>query len=222
MNNSSIKQYTKSLLVLPGLCLGLLAPLVSQAQGELNPNHVYLFKGEAVGERAISLGDPSNWYTPVENRTGKSAGSKISVAPTDFKGTGDAIQITWNPRKKVDGSLDIGGKAVDLSALKNAAALAIDMRVDVKPDKDIIVRLSCGYPCQADVSIRKMISQMPKNEWFSLPIPLNCFKGKEFDLSKISSPFVITSNGKATISITNIRLEKLAEGDKGCAEEKKE
>jgi len=221
MNNSSIKQYAKSLLVLPGLCLGLMAPLVCQAQAELNPDQVYLFKGEPVGGRVISLGDPSNWYTVVENRAGKSAGSKISVAPTDFKASGDAIQLTWNPRKKVDGTLTIGGSPVDLSALKDVAALAIDMRVDVKPDKDIIVRLSCGYPCQADVSIRKMISQMPKNEWFSLPIPLNCFKGKDFDISKISSPFVITSNGKATISITNIRLEKLAEGDNGCAEEKK-
>lgn len=220
MKNSSIKQYAKSLLVLPGLCLGLLAPLVSQAQAELNPNHVYLFKGEAVG-RTISLGDPGNWYTPVENRTGKSAGNKISVAPTDFKGTGDAIQITWNPRKKVDGIFSIGGTPFDLTAMKDVAALTIDMRVDVKPDKDLQVRLSCEYPCQADVSIRKMISQMPKGEWFSLPIPLNCFKGKEFDLSKISSPFILTSNGKATISITNVRLEKLAEGDNGCAEEKK-
>lgn len=201
--------------LIPGMIASLLIAPGSQAQ-ELNPNQVYLFKGEAVA-RTISLGDPSNWYTPVENHTGKSAGNKISVAPADFKGTGDAIQITWNPRKKVDGVFSIGGSPIDLTPMKDVAALAIDMRVDVKPDKDLQVRLSCEYPCQADVSIRKMIAQMPKGEWFSLPIPLNCFKGKEFDMSKISS-FILTSNGKATISITNMRLEKLADGDKGCVD----
>lgn len=216
MMNSSMKTHRKALLLLPSLCLTSLVSLSIQAQ-DVNPNQVYLFKGEAVS-RTISLGDPSNWYTPVENRTGKSAGNKISVAPTDFKGTGDAIQIIWNPRKKVDGVFSIGGNPIDLTAMKDVAALAIDMRVDVKPDKDIKVRLSCEYPCQADVSIRKMINQMPKNEWFSLPIPLNCFKGEKFDLSKISSPFILTSDGKATISITNVRLEKLADGDKGCAD----
>ena len=207
--------YLKPFLVFPSLCLASLIAFTSQAQ-DVNPNQIFLFKGEAVS-RTISLGDPSNWYTPVENRTGKSAGNKISVAPTDFKGTGDAIQITWNPRKKVDGVLSIGGSPIDLTPMKDVAALAIDMRVDVKPDKDLQVRLSCEYPCQADVSIRKMIAQMPKGEWFSLPIPLNCFKGKEFDMSKISS-FILTSNGKATISITNMRLEKLADGDKGCSD----
>ena len=207
--------YLKPFLVFPSLCLASLIAFTSQAQ-DVNPNQIFLFKGEAVS-RTISLGDPSNWYTPVENRTGKSAGNKISVAPTDFKGTGDAIQITWNPRKKVDGVLSIGGSPINLTPMKDVAALAIDMRVDVKPDKDLQVRLSCEYPCQADVSIRKMIAQMPKGEWFSLPIPLNCFKGKEFDMSKISS-FILTSNGKATISITNMRLEKLADGDKGCSD----
>lgn len=209
MKNSSMKTCLRSLITLTSLCL------TSLSLAQVNPSQVYLFKGEPVA-RTIALGDEINWYLPIENRTGKSAGSKISVAPTDFKGAGDAIQITWNPRKKIDGVIDIGGTPVDLTPFKDIAALTIDMRVDVKIDKDLQVRLSCGYPCQADVSIRKMVGKMPKNEWFSLPIPLNCFKGKEFDLSKISS-FILTSNGKATISITNMRLEKLADGDKGCA-----
>lgn len=217
MNNSSIKTALKSLLIFPSLCLASLIPSISQAQ-ELNPNQVFLFKGEATGGRIISLGDTSNWYTPIENRTGESASNKISMAPVDFKDKSDAIQITWTGRKKTDGVFSIGGAAIDLTPMKDVAALAIDMRVDVKPDKDLIVRLSCGYPCQADVSIRKMISTMPKNEWFSLPIPLNCFKGKDFDMSKISSPFTLTTNGKGTISITNVRLEKLGEGEKGCAD----
>jgi hypothetical protein len=201
------------------LASALLAPL-SQAQS-INPNHVYLYKGELV-QRSIALGDPANWNTNLTGREGKSAGGKVEVSPADFKSKGDAIQIKWSPRKKVVGSFVIAGEVIDLSKLKDTASLTIDMKVDVKPDKDVKVGMSCDYPCLANVSINNMIKPMPKGEWFSLPIPLNCFVGDDFDLAKISGPFTIATDGKFTVSITNIRLEKLAEGDKGCAGEKKE
>ena len=197
-------------------CIGLLAPFASNAQA-LNPNHFYLVKGELIG-RSISLGDPSNWSTNIQEREGTSAGGKISVAPTDFKAKGDAIQLTWAPRKKVQGNLGLYGNPIDLSKYKDAASLTIDMRIDVKPDKNVNIGLDCGYPCRADISINQMIKKMPKGEWFSLPLPLNCFKSDNFDLSKINGPFSIATDGKFTVSITNIRLEKLAEGEKGCTD----
>lgn len=196
----------------------LLAPL-SQAQS-INPNHVYLYKGELV-QRSIALGDPTDWNTNLTGREGKSAGGKIEVSPTDFKDKSDAIQIKWSPRKKVVGSFVIAGEAIDLSKFKDSASLTIDMKVDVKPDKDVKVGMSCDYPCLANVSINNMIKSMPKGEWFSLPIPLNCFAGDDFDLAKISGPFTLATDGKFAVSITNIRLEKLAEGEKGCTGEKK-
>lgn len=200
-------------------CISLLVPLVSHAQTP-NPTYFYLVKGELNG-RTISLGDPSNWSTNIEGRTGKSAGGKISVTPINHNAKDDAIQLTWAPRKKVVGSLGLYGAAIDLSKFKDAASLTIDMRVDVKPDKDVKIAMGCGYPCLADISINAMIKQMPKGEWFSLPLPLNCFKSDNFDLTKIVAPFSITTDGKFTVSIANIRLEKLGEGEKGCVDQPK-
>lgn len=204
----------KSLIALSSLCL--FSPLFSSAQTELNPTYFYLVKGELIG-RSISLGDPSNWSTSLPGREGQSASGKITVAPTDFKATGDAIQINWSPRKKVQGSFGLYGGTLDLAKFKDAASITIDMRVDGKPDKEVKIGLDCGYPCRADIVINSMIKKMPKGEWFSLPLPLNCFKSDNFDLSKINGPFTIATEGKFKVSITNIRLEKLPEGDKGCA-----
>ncbi|PUA27257.1 MAG: glucan-glucohydrolase [Cellvibrio sp. 79] len=200
--------------------LSVIMALPAQAQN-LNPTYFYLVKGELIG-RTISVGDPSNWSTNIQGREGKSAGGKVEVAPIDFKAKGDAIQIKWSPRKKETGNLGLYGNAIDLSKFKDAAALTIDMRIDVKPDKDVKIGLDCGYPCRADLSINGLIKKMPKGEWFSLPLPLNCFKSDNFDLSKIVGPFSIATDGKLTISISSIRLEKLGEGEKGCVEEKKE
>ncbi|QEY19146.1 glucan-glucohydrolase [Cellvibrio sp. KY-GH-1] len=200
--------------------LGVLLASTVHAQN-LNPNHFYMVKGELIS-RNISLGDPSNWSTALQGREGKSAGGKVEVMPIDFKGKGDAIQIKWSPRKSVQGNFALYGNPIDLSKYKNSASLTIDMRVDVKPDKNVNIGLDCGYPCRADLSINRMIKLMPKGEWFSLPLPLNCFKGDNFDLSKINGPFSISTDGKFTVSITNIRLEKLPAGDNGCTEDKKE
>ena len=213
MQNLRFRSF-KSLISLA--CISLFIPLLSHAQAP-NPTYFYLVKGELIS-RTISLGDPSNWSTNIQGREGKSAGDKISVAPIDFKGTDDAIQITWAARKKVQGNLALYGAPIDLSKFKDAASLTIDMRVDVKPDKDVKIGLDCGYPCRADISINAMIKQMPKGEWFSLPLPLNCFKSDNFDLTKINGPFSISTDGKFTVSITNIRLEKLPEGEKGCVD----
>ena len=210
-------RHAQSALVLLACCL--VVPLIARAQdnGGLNPNYFYLVKGELI-QRSIALGDPANWNINLSGREGKSAGGKVAVSPTDFQGTGDAIQIRWSPRKKVVGNLSLFGNSIDLSKFKDAASLTIDMRVDAKPDKDVRVGMSCGYPCQAELSINRMIKTMPKGEWFSLPLPLNCFQSDNFDLSKIVGPFSIVTDGKFTVSITNIRLEKLQEGEKGCAE----
>ena len=204
--------------IIPSLFLSF-APTISQAQdSSLNPHYFYLVKGELI-QRSIALGDPSNWNINLQGREGKSASGKLTVAPIDFQATGDAIQLTWSRRQKVVGSFGLYGSPVDMSKFKDAASLTIDMRVDVKPDKDVKVGLNCGYPCQAEITINSMIKQMPKGEWFSLPLPLNCFKSDNFDLSKIAGPFTMATDGKFTVSITNVRLEKLQEGEKGCVTE---
>lgn len=208
----------------PALLWSLFASLTAlhthAQEANLDPTFYYLVKGQLV-QRSISLGDPTNWSTGIPGREGHSAGDKVIVAPTDFKASGDAIQITWAPRKKIQGNFALYGMPINLSKFKDTASLTIDMRVDVKPDKNVNVGLDCGYPCRADLSINKMIKTIPKGEWFSLPLPLNCFKSDNFDLSKINGPFSLSTDGKFTVSITNIRLEKLPEGDKGCASDEK-
>lgn len=191
----------------------------TQGNTQLNPDHIYLYKGEPVGYRSISLGDPKNWSVSVTSRQGQSEDGAVSIKPVDFKATGDAIQLTWH-KKSVQGNFAIYGNPVDLSKFKDAVYLTIDMRVDEKPKGDVNLGMDCGYPCRADLKINKMIKTMKKGEWFSLPIPLNCLKGETFDLSKINGPLTISTSAPFTLSITNVRLEKMPADDKGCAGDK--
>ena len=207
-------------LAIPLLAVAMAVVPCHSQETNLDPVFYYLVKGQPI-QRSISLGDPTNWSSGIQGVEGQSAGGKVIVAPTSFKSEKDAIQIIWAPRKKMQGNFALYGPSIDLSKYKNTASLTIDMRVDVKPDKNVNVGLDCGYPCRADLPINQMIKSMPKGEWFSLPLPLNCFKSDNFDLSKINGPLSISTDGKFTVSITNVRLEKLPEGDKGCVNEEK-
>lgn len=120
----------------------------------------------------------------------------------------------------MQGNFAIYGNPIDLSAFKDKVYLTIDMRIDEKPKGDVRIGMDCGYPCKADINIKKMIKGMKKGEWFSLPIPLNCLKSDNFDLGKINGPFSMSSNNPFKVSITNVRLEKMPEGEKGCVGDK--
>lgn len=201
------------------ICLFVfVVPSSSYAQDSgINPRFFYMVNGQPVN-RTISLGDPTNWSLNLQGRQGASAGGKIEIVPAEFKAKDDAIRISWNPKKDIQGNLGLYGAPIDISSFKNTASLSIDMRVEKKPNKDVNVGLDCGYPCRADLKINGLIKAMPMNEWFTLPLPLNCFKGDNFDLSKINGAFTISTSGRLTMSIANVRLEKLAEGEKGCVE----
>lgn len=186
-----------------------------QAQVQLNPDFFYFFGGNIIGSRGFSLGDPNKWGVPVTNLSGKSAGNKIEVSPTNYQGENDAIHAVWS-RHKIKGELALYGPPINIEAHKNAAALTFDLNMKRKPNKEVKIGLDCSYPCRAEVSAGNLLRKYPANTWITFPVPLNCFDSKNFDLSKINGVFMISTEGRMEMSIANIRLERLPEGDKGC------
>lgn len=180
----------------------------------LDPRMYYLDKGLPI-QRGILLGDPSNWGLTIEGRAGKSAKGKVEVMPADLKGNGDALQIKWS-KKSEQGNFGLYGAPVNLAPYVQAANLVIDLKVDVTPDMPVTIGMDCGYPCGAQIALNPLLKEIPKGQWISLPIPLNCFKSENFDISKIAGPLVISTAGKFTLSIANVHLEKRSAEDVGC------
>lgn len=197
--------------------LMLAAP--ASAAESINPTHIYLLNGKPVSPWGLSLGDAANWSVPVRDEQGESEGKKIAASPTVFNEEHKALSLVWNGRKKEYGSFGIFGAPIDLSAYKDAVALVLDIRVDRKPDKAVSLGMDCGYPCQGKMNIQRLLQKAPAKQWFSLPIPLNCIKGDNFDLTKINAPLTLGTDGRLEVSLLNVRLEKLQEGDASCKEE---
>ncbi len=190
---------------------------VAEEQPALNPLFFYYFGGETLGDRSFTLGDPSDWSTPLANMSGVSAGHKLEVRPTSFMASGDAIHGIWS-KKEVKGELALVGPPIDLSAVGDLAALTFNIRIDRKPTADVWLAMDCGYPCRAEANITEPLLQQPNSQWFSLPVPLDCFTSNDFDLTRIKGVFLLSTAGAMEVSIADIRLERLPEGEKGCVD----
>lgn len=187
----------------------------SAAGEEFNPNFFYFVNGKIIGSRGITLGDPNKWGLAIDGLNGESASGKIKVRTEDFQSKNDALRLFWS-RKDVKGELGIFGPPINIAAYKDAAALTFDVKVNTQPRESVSVGMDCGYPCRAEYEIGMLLRKLKKDTWTSFPIPLNCLSSSNFDLSKISGVFVISTSGKLDLSIANIRLEKLPEGSVGC------
>lgn len=188
------------------------SPIVSSAP---NPKTSYFKNGQPVGERGFTLGDPSKWGTPVKGLTGQSAGGKIKMTPDTRKSQGDTVRAVWSAAEG-RGELALYGPSIDLSEFKESGALTFDLKVNKAPNQHVSVAMDCGFPCRAEFELGQILQEIPSNSWITFPIPLHCFKGKEFDLSKISGVFLMGTAGALDISIGDIRLAKLPKGGSPC------
>lgn len=207
----------RSGLILILCCIAWLQTVNVRAESQLNPSFFYFINGNVVGPRAVLLGDPNKWGVAVNELRGKSASGKIQVEPEDYQFEDDALRIKWS-KKDIKGELSIFGPEIDISKFKDEAALTFDVKVLKRPRESVMVGMDCGYPCRAEFEVGMLLRKLKKNTWTSFPIPLNCLKSNNFDLSKIGGVFLISTQGKLDLSVANIRLEKLPEGSKSCKE----
>jgi len=92
-------------------------------------------------------------------------------------------------------------QAIDLSRETNAQlSLVIEYRVDLASTAPTFVGIN-----QARVPVTQAL-QGSIGEWRTLAIPLGCFAKAGADMSKVTTPFSLTTSGKLTVAISGIRV----------------
>lgn len=205
-----------------GVLLALSTALLSHSlyADAVNNKINYIVDGKVVSGWTAITGDPEKWWSPLTELKGQSVSGKLVLEPAQFKTPGDAFRLTWVPRKELHAQFSLGGNPIDLKAFENTGALVIAMRVLSSPDKAVNIAMRCGDKCEGKIDISKNVKKLKKEEWILLPIALNCFSMVGADLSKIATPFEISTDGKLSIEISSVRLERLGPDEKGCVADK--
>lgn len=180
-----------------------------------NPDYVFVSQGEAVAHWHWVVADPANWWLPLNGREGQSQGGKVKIAPTDYQAKGDAVRIEW-AKKDTYGSVALAGHTTNLAPFTDKAELVLVARIEHKPKSDVTLSLECGENCSAAVVLNPILKQAPFNEWFVLPVALDCFAAAGAKLEQVATPFKIATTSRFKLSISAAYIQPLAKGDQGC------
>jgi len=102
--------------------------------------------------------------------------------------------------------------ATDLTQYQQAnSTLEFTIRLMDKPslssEQGVYLAMACGDKCLGKVDISKELSLIEVNQWQTLNIDLGCFEKAGADMTKIISPFVLSTASPLNIDFTDVFIK---------------
>ena len=174
----------------------------------------YFRVGKSVFPWAMYAADDAG-KTTIATTRGRSPQGIIQVNSADDGAQENIRTIEWDGRGQAQ--FEIGGNAIDLSR-QTTGDMAIYFRIRRDSDlegKDLTMKVLCGANCKAGTQdLAPSLAATPKGEWQDYQVKLSCF-GEGDDLDQVSAPFVLASDDKLAIALSDVRLVT-NEGAAGC------
>lgn len=144
----------------------------------------------------------------------------LNLDRMDYKAQEDAWKITWFGSDL--GQVLIANQETDLDYSREttgALELAFEVQMIEQSDKPIYLAWGCGISeedCLGELDISKTLSNAPTGEWKTIRTSLKCFADAGADMSKTRIPFLLKTNGKASLAFANVRLDSDQDGKLTC------
>ena len=84
--------------------------------------------------------------------------------------------------------------------------LAVEYRVDQAPESAAYLVVGCGDDCEAVVDVSSELRSAEQGAWVRMDVKLSCFASAGADMSGVTSPFGLRSEGAMGVSISGVRL----------------
>ena len=167
-----------------------------------------VFGGTARDPWRTFVGDSVDWEIEVFGSTATTAGGNLHLKTFDRRIQEDSVELTWQGRGASGSQVYWRSKdSLDVSALASQNGyLVIDIQVAEPPSSAVTLRMDCTYPCNGEVDLTKLLQDAPLLQWEIVAIPLSCFADRGANLSQLSSPAVLFTEGSMTVRISEVAL----------------
>lgn len=210
-----------------GLVLVLVISFTNATAQGLDPNMHYLIKANAVAPWELSLNFGNTLF---ENGSASTVKASLAGEPATKEVENDSILLTWKKRSVENqwGGQDEGAStlnimnkqgAIDLSSVKDQAALVFDIRVLKVPSERVELRMESNWSAKqrGSVPLKSVFKRLKKKQWITVPIPLQCFDNGDLDFSKITTIFMLHTEGKMRLELGDVRLSAFPQDKVKCA-----
>lgn len=138
----------------------------------------------------------------------------LSIAKTDRLAQEDSLKLTW----------DSAGPEMRLTAftpidLSRQTTGAMELAFFVKSFDQNPINLKVGMGCTGSDNCRHAVPlEITSNDWTEKRVNLSCFQKAGMDMTAIGEAFFITSEGKASIGLSEIRIESDIDAKETCGD----
>lgn len=166
---------------------------------------VFFTKGRVPEAWSLSLGEGNSGSTRIVGNSGRSPAGALTIAGIDRNAQEDARRFTWAGTREADVRIE-PNTPLDIAREANGElSMIFQFRVDAKPMSAVI--LSMGSPGKtAAVPITGVLQAARVGAWKSFALPLKCFVAAGVDPHKVTEPLILSTAGKLTLSISDVRL----------------
>ncbi len=125
----------------------------------------------------------------------------------------DAKLVTWSGAGRIEAKASYA-MALPAFAAKDGA-LVFDMAVKTAPGGKVTMTITCGEKCAGEIDVTALFKRLASVPKATVKIPLACFVAKgAADLSKVESPFSVSTDSTFGAAFTNIQIVGGAASDK--------
>ena len=94
--------------------------------------------------------------------------------------------------------------------------LAFDVMVEEMPSASVYAAMRCGEACEGQIDITEALARSTVGEWRTMKLRLPHFADAGADLSHITTPFLLATEGTLALRFAEVRLEPAVEDDDPC------
>ncbi|TWB77481.1 exo-1,4-beta-glucosidase [Nitrospirillum amazonense] len=135
----------------------------------------------------------------------------LALKPVDAGGIqGAGRQLSWTGKGEAAIAVT-GGNGLDLTRQANGAlSLQVDYRVDEAPAGTVWLisgpGSGTGPAAPGALDLTSVLKAAPLGQWQTLKVKLSCFKQAGADLSRVTTPFALSTGGTLRLSLATVRL----------------
>ena len=168
--------------------------------------------GRAATGYGLVLTTPGAGPVDVSGPRTQTRDGTLSAVAEDRFAQEDTKRFEWSAEGSV--RLELASEGLrDLSA--DGLALHLVYAVPVAPQGEVAFVMGCGEACEGRLDVTASLRVAEGKGWREASVPLSCFADAGADLSQISLPLSIESDGPASLSLSDVRIVDAPPGS-GC------
>ncbi|MES3107166.1 glycoside hydrolase family 3 protein [Sphingomonas aurantiaca] len=134
------------------------------------------------------------------------ATKRLTASAVDRRRQEDARAFVWaggpaDTRIEASGPLDLTRES------NGELSLVVDVRVDRPATAPVALGMVSTNGTTVTVPITKTLATAKVGDWQQVIVPLQCFAKRGIDMAQVTAPFVIATDGKLGLSISDVKID---------------